>query len=542
MEIPDSLVTSVVYNALVAPYRQTRPMQEREFVRWLNDRDVSINSESLLLLAREGVFPPIAWEAPPESASTDRFIPVEVDGLGLVYGDRGQTPDFKQLLDRAQTKNDHGHSWWHPFQLWRATWVTRFLQIGIASFQGLYGPDRYRQLVDKLFQLSDPRERLVSLTTQERWSESFAVIGMLLAAEPLVIEALTGRISTDALSGETVEGMFAWRQEIDHDCVLRENHCSTEMMRRWHAKLAIDAELDDPLSRWRELIAYVPRRKRLTLKGAALRAEDGYYQAEVLRRYLAIYHGVTDLPDEDLVRLGPQVPSYKERFFGRQTTTDGDRSVFRNVVRQYDLDPQPRVRWFVEGETEIGFIERWAELRRVSLERAGIELLNLKGVGKLEDPLVRAFLILSQQEEIFVAMTVDGDDKGAERRRVLEKMSESGLLPAGYAISEPNFEDHNFSIEVMLSAAGALNTDVEPVQSSDLETSPSGKGAGFETLRKAYWKLRTVELPKGIRWGRALADALNGTPTADESPIHDQFTHLLRGSRSNYRFSTKSVQ
>ena len=135
----------------------------------------------------------------------------------------------------------------------------------------------------------------------------------------------------------------------------------------------------------------MPRERRLTLKDAALRAEEGYYQAEVLRRYLEIYHGVTDLPDEDLVRLGPQVPSYKERFFGRQTTTDGNRSVFRNVVRRYDLDPQPRVRWFVEGATEIGFIERWAELRRVSLERAGIELVDLKGVGKLEDPLVRAF-------------------------------------------------------------------------------------------------------------------------------------------------------
>ena len=266
MEIPDSLVASVVHNALGAPYRQTRPMQEREFVRWLNDRDININSESLLLLAREGVFPPIAWEAPPDSASTDRFIPVEIDGLGLVYGDRGQTPDLKQLLGRAPTKIDHRRSWWHPFQLWRATRVTRCLEINIASFQGLYGPDLYRQLVDRLFQHRDPREIVARLTTDERWPESFAVIGMLLAAEPLVIETLTGRITWDVIRGETVEGMFAWRQDIDHNCVLRENHCSTEMMRRWHAKLAIDAELDDPLSSWRELIAYVPRRKRLTLK------------------------------------------------------------------------------------------------------------------------------------------------------------------------------------------------------------------------------------------------------------------------------------
>lgn len=290
----------------------------------------------------------------------------------------------------------------------------------IASYQGLYAPDLYREVVDRVFEHLNPRESLTSMAASERWSESFAIVGVLLATEPLVIEVLTGRITLSM--GGTYEDFMAWRQGFNHEQVLGECHCSVEVLRRWHSELAIEAELGDPLSTWRELIAYVPREKRLTLKGAALRAEEGYYQAEVLRRYLEGYHDVTGLPDEDLVRLGPQVPSYKERIFGRRTTTDGDRSVFRNVVRQYDLDPQPRVRWFVEGETEVGFIERWAELRHVSLDRAGIEVIDLKGIGKLEDPLVRAFLTISRQEEIFVAMTVDGDDQPAERRRVLGKV------------------------------------------------------------------------------------------------------------------------
>ena len=95
---------------------------------------------------------------------------------------------------------------------------------------------------------------------------------------------------------------------------------------------------------------------------------------------------------------------------------------------------------------------------------------------------------------------------------------------------------------MMLSAAGALNADIEPVHSSELETSLGGKESGFETVRKAYWQLRTVELSKGRSWGRALADALSSARSSDEAPIHEQFTRLLRGSRSNYRFSTKSVQ
>ena len=111
-----------------------------------------------------------------------------------------------------------------------------------------------------------------------------------------------------------------------------------DLVKRWHHALALGAELGDPLSAWREVVRYATREKRLTLKGRALQGEEGYYQAEVLRRYVEYYHGVTDLPDEDLVRLGPQVPVYKQRIFGATTTTDGDRSVFRNVVRQYGLD------------------------------------------------------------------------------------------------------------------------------------------------------------------------------------------------------------
>ena len=380
------------------------------------------------------------------------------------------------------------------------------------------------------------------MTADEQWFESFAILGMLLAAEPMVIEALTGRIKFDALSRESHEGLMAWRDGINHDRVLSENHSSVEMIRRWHTKLAVDAELGDPLSSWRELVAYVPRDKRLTLKGAALRAEDGYYHAAVLRRYLENYHAVTDLPDEDLVRLGPQVPSYKERLFGSPTTTDGNRSVFRNVVRRYHLDPQPRVRWFVEGETEIGFIERWAELRRVSLERSGLELINLGGVGKLEDPLVRAFLSLSQQEEIFVAMTVDGDEQDAQRRRVLENMSDSGLLPADYVISSPDFEGHNFSLDILLEAANIMHPDIEPIDSSDIEALVDQGKADYAVVREAHWRHRCVQLEKGAKWGRALADALSGRPEADEAPIHEQFIYLLRGSASNYRFSTTAAE
>ena len=178
----------------------------------------------------------------------------------------------------------------------------------------------------------------------------------------------------------------------------------------------------------------------------------------------------------------------------------------------------------------------------MSLDRSGLELINLGGVGKLEDPLVRAFLSLSQQEEIFVAMTVDGDEQDAERRRVLENMSDSGLLPADYVISSPDFEGHNFSLDILLEAANIMHPDIEPIDSSDIEALVDQGKAHYAVVREAHWRHRRVQLEKGAKWGRALADALSGRPEADEAPIHEQFIYLLRGSASNYRFSTTAAE
>ena len=120
-------------------------------------------------------------------------------------------------------------------------------------------------------------------------------------------------------------------------------------------------------------------------------------------------------------------------------------------------------------------------------------------------------------------------------------MSDSGLLIGGYTISEPDFEAHNFTLE-MLSAAGALLSETDPVQSSALVSTPGSKNTSHDMVRKAYWEQHAVEIPKGKVWGRALADTLIDTPNADATPIAEQFTHILRGSRTIYRFSTKAYQ
>lgn len=531
--IPDSLVEVTVRAALGEPYRQTAALRTRAFVGWLKDRDCPLDERALLFLAREGILPPIAWDTPPNRPHSERFVPVTLDDGLLVYGDRGERPELERLFKPTPLSEGLDTCWWHPFQLWRAIRLMRSLSVSVSATQPLHGSEAHQQLIAWLYEHHGPLDALLEMTQQEAWEDSYRVTALLLATEPLVVERLTNRIRLSRF-GEAIDGLFEWRGGFNHAQLLIETGADLDLIREWHGRLAVEAELGDPLSSWRELIRYASREKRLELEGRALQGEEGYYQAEVLRRYVEVYHDVHDLADEDLVRLGPQVPAYKERFFGSRTTTDGDRSVFRNVVRQYGLDPQPRLRWFVEGETEQGFIERWAGLQLADLDRRGIEVINLVGVGNLESDLVRAFLEVSRREEVFVAITVDEDDS-EKRRHALERWRAEGLV-AHFELAQPDFEGHNFSGDLLVDAVNRqLTADglppLTPAEVSSLDEVNIG------ALGRLLWETRRTGLAKGKAWGSYLAEALHASSAADSAPVAEQFAYLQRAITSNYRFS-----
>ena len=74
--------------------------------------------------------------------------------------------------------------------------------------------------------------------------------------------------------------------------------------------------------------------------------------------------------------------------------------IFRNVVRQYHLDPQPRMRWLLEGATEEAFVYRFAEHQYLDLTRMGIEVINIQGLGGLGGERVSTYLRLSSEETL----------------------------------------------------------------------------------------------------------------------------------------------
>ena len=283
------------------------------------------------------------------------------------------------------------------------------------------------------------------------------ILAVLLAAEPLVHGMIDSRLVTRPLAGETFDGYFEWRESYDGAAIIERVGITAEGVEEWRYKISVEAQIGDPLASWRSLIRHASRDKRSRFKGEALRSDSLYDAAEILRRYLELYHD-RKLPEEDDAMHGPQSQTVKERLFGNSRTADFDRTVFRRIVRSFDVDPQARTTWFVEGETEESFIETAAGGLHLDLARAGVELMNLNGLGGLESDRLRALLERFQREEVFPYVTIDFD-KNPDYPRLLNHYASQGLLPAGYRVWEPDFEVANFTFDELAAAAVRMAAD-----------------------------------------------------------------------------------
>lgn len=421
------------------------------------------------------------------------------------------------------------------------------LPIGLDAMLG--DPQAFQDLVGQL-QASIP-QRLIDFCNSTDRRDFQKVLAILLSAEPLVILSLRSHLSLNhTLGQESVDQYFTWRANTDPEGGLSAVGVTVDLLKTWHAKLALAAHFNDPLERWRTLVRYAPREQRLRFQKNALLAEELYYAAEVLRRYLEHYHGADDLLEEDDVAYGQQGPAVKQRMYGKRRTTEFDRSVFRHVVRQFDLDPQPRLRWLVEGSTEVGFIEEYAKRLHLNLDNSGIEVINLQGLGSLEGERTRTLLRISRQEEIFAYVSIDHD--GLDKNpKILSHYAEQGLLIAGFHIHQPNFEEANFTLEELAMAASNYASSPEfscHITAEDIQLRMSETGFAAAKAIEGIWQSRTFTEGKGTDWGRCLAEvafdyeAPAGIPNQDgvRSVVHI-FELLQRARSSNYKFTVENT-
>ena len=557
MRATEQLAKVIATSAISLPYRQIDVMTTRQFAAWLKARDIDFDWRTIHRLWQAGVELPVLVLDPARSS-----LGPPDDGPRLSQIDLGfQLPTFVDLgLDVTEqdatgmrgtlTEALADSLLWHPFQLWTFHHLYGRLDLRVGRTSVLAGADAHADLVSALAS-SIPKSIASFANSDLRGSHHFLhLLALLLLVEPLVHTSIDMKVRLRPYAGETLDGYFSWITGQAGAEMLAQADLSLEEAETWHANIATYTRIHDPLREMRLLMRHIDHAKRDAMRGEPLLFHSFYDVAETIRRYLEQYQGVA-LPEEDDFQSGSGYRTMKRAMYGAARTADYDRAVLRRITRDFDVDPQPRVTWFVEGQTEEACIRRIAEQRQLDLGRVGIDLLNLKGLGGLAGERLRSSLKTFQTEEIFPYISID-KDRVASSLHDLRWYASQRLLPIGYTIWEPDFEAANFSIEELAQIATKMAADggfPTPISPEELRVEMGASGTPVGRAIEKAWSRMTFYGNKGETWGQYLADWVVSNPSPDslamedkKRPIDALFTRLLRIQMVDYRLTIAEYQ
>jgi hypothetical protein len=131
----------------------------------------------------------------------------------------------------------------------------------------------------------------------------------------------------------------------------------------------------------------------------------------------------------------------------------------------------------------------------------------------------------------------------------LKRYACDGLLPAGFRIWEPDFEEANFTLDelaqiaVQMAADGGVQLAVTAEQIAGMKEAGVPVGKAIERI----WSRQKFYGGKGTEWGRRLAEWAMTHPCPPElmenqrRPAIEILHFMLRGQSSDYASTIESV-
>ncbi|MDE2990592.1 MAG: hypothetical protein OXU21_05940 [Chloroflexota bacterium] len=434
----------------------------------------------------------------------------------------------------------------HPFQVWPISELFKPLDTNLDVGISRYGldPEGLKRFID--LNWSRHAEHLDSFPQSNACLEfNGQIFPLLLWLESYFIPSVRGVIRLQN-PDESPDAWHEWRKSCDIQSWLSQHSISIERLAQWRDSTLFNAHLYDRNPDLYLLLRSVTFQKRDRFRNRLRLAYDLYEIAEITRLFLERLDDRSDRKEWD--PTGDPSTAWVERLYGSQPKF-GAPEFLRPLVRSFGLDPAPRVRWIVEGETEEGFILRYAErMRRNIKDYATVANLGGDGafIGGKQMPALIAYLEAAKDEQCFSSLTFD-DSSEADKR--MKQLVAERLVSLCFALNRPDFELENFQIAELVSVAMTLASDSPyPIQMGqdkliqEVENRINEKKEGFKKALNSVLHLHgeKYKLSKGIEWGSRLADFLSDMRDAEVKArvysedalvkIERQMLLVLRGS------------
>ena len=205
-----------------------------------------------------------------------------------------------------------------------------------------------------------------------------------------------------------------------------------EEIKEYRGRIGSYGQHIDPLENWYDLIKYIKYAKRQKLKGKALLAQDFYIISDMLALLLE------DLTGEKQLETGSISDTMQGRgnvqVYGKELNYV-DRDILIQLLREFGINPRPRLVLIVEGYTEEIAFPIIANAMGIPLERYDIQIINIQGVDKDPRPLIidyatpdvypfdNKYYIHLERTKVFLNFDNEGN-KGRWIKKLIEKPGE----------------------------------------------------------------------------------------------------------------------
>lgn len=468
---------------------------------------------------------------------------LQIEGLSLLgcdqrgkfwYSDDRTSKFSNGLSDLLKELDELPHDvnpYFHPFRYAVFMYLSGVLRPKISPIQEILYSAGSIQMLERwqrwFSEYTSSQEFLDNIKYHEE------VVKLCVATEPCTYQLLFSTVRRSVLVSEETQ-----QAQINDYCERLTNHykqLSLEPVVEASKKLCIAAEILDPNKAVHGILRLTRGEKRIRqIKGKLGGAILLLTMAEMLRRFSEQTFNVK-LPEEDELGFGYYPEGVKENIYDANRLYDGNRRSANLFLREWGLDYGVRLRWYVEGDTELGALE-WMFSNNHS-----IELINLRGQvaergGK--GLTFRENLLNDLRAQIFSLVTIDSDV--SDNVRVVRKAAENDEICGGFFVSDPNFEEMNFALHELREIIGeiAIENGATVEQKAVFENATNQVKSFSDLLNSARRALPILNQEgKGRKWGARLmryawSNRSIPTTSANETKTRPIVEAVLAGLRA----------
>ena len=326
----------------------------------------------------------------------------------------------------------------HPFRYYVVYRIEQELIPRVSSFQILHSTSGCRNAVERF--MEGVEEKTASDKFQarvRRWNE---ITSLAVAVEPFTFNRVFGYFKTPHTDFKKEEEFYSELRTQYEDCKKLLLEVGRDEVKGILSELCGEAAVLEPNDDIRRLLRLTKRYRIERVKGKLGGSVYLLTMAEMIRR-AAERVFETELPEEDESGRGwsEETADFKEHAYGSRRLMDSH-DAKSNFLRDLNLDYSVRLRWYVEGDTELN------ALRAELAGHEAIELINLRGkvnAGTGKGLSFSENLENDMRRSVYSFISLDGDVE--DNRRVLDKAIERREMFGMAFISEPDFEFQNFN-------------------------------------------------------------------------------------------------